>query len=602
MAKVLNIICITLLIIVTCTGCNNDKYTVKEYLDDLAYETGLVDDTTINNSFSLLQKWGVIKEEDINILDSELTYDYLVKTISNLINENWSIEYFKSKSWIDKNVDIDGYVTRSKARDVICLAVDYINNPIISNEYNYELVDDSIDINTSIEENKSFEEIYKSFEISGNDEINFDKAEIEYYGQEVSDTSYINNKYKLLSSNKTKVFNLNGYRISYRFTSSSITAHISKDVKDGINGYFDISLSNIKPSYKWKYKDGNVETSFFKVSYNSAEKLGISTGKYKRLYVDYNGANKTDVKSFIQTILKKKEDKLETSFTICTIKTPIPNVPTASIDIDVLVNLYASGKTEIVLSSKATLGFEIKNGQTRVIKEIDRDCDFIIKGTTKATAGVNISLNSTNKRLMDIESDVGIQGNVQTTLHIFDKDGKLSSQKTEEAYSILDDAFEGSEDVKVCGDLSLHWVLDLKLNTSKSLLYKLGFSYEKELLDDDDQVFGNLHHIENGHFVEKCTRKAKNKQTITKVKSDVNKIILDKYSVVMKKGETYVISPVLPNGYTMDDLLYENPNNNSVAITNNVITAKASGNSKIRIYTKDKKYETYLNILVSYEE
>ncbi|MBO4354487.1 MAG: DNA gyrase subunit A, partial [Clostridia bacterium] len=60
-------------------------------------------------------------------------------------------------------------------------------------------------------------------------------------------------------------------------------------------------------------------------------------------------------------------------------------------------------------------------------------------------------------------------------------------------------------DVKVCGDVSLYWMMDLMFNTMKAQLYKLGFSRTFSILNEENQIFGNMHHIENGHFVPACT-------------------------------------------------------------------------------------------------
>lgn len=601
--KKLQYLCITILIIVTCVGCKENKYLIKDYLNDLAFETGLTDSKDIDKSFNALLNWQIISKEDKTIINKQLTYDYLSKTICLFIEkDNQGLEYLKENMWIPKNIIANDDVDKDIALEVIRKACEEINNKHFENKFSYKLKDEKETINPSKVTMEDFEKTFESYELSGEYEIDLNEAEIEFYGdeEEYDDTSYMNNRFQLLSS-KTKVINKNGFRISYNFNSSGITARISKDVNDGLNAYFDLSLSNIKPSFKWNYHDNKLESAYFKVSYKSNEKLGVSSGKYKRLYADFKNVDKTNVTSYLSTLLQTKKDKLETSFTLCTIKTPIPNVPTANVCVDVLVNLYASGKAELALANSSELGFEIKNGQFRFIKEIDRDVDFILKATTKATAGINISLQSLNLRLMDIETDFGIQGTLQATLHVYDSNGNIISNKTEETYGALEDVIKEDDEVKLCGDISLNWVLDFKFNTSKSLLYKYGFSYQKALLDEDDQVFGNLHHIENGHFVKKCTRNSKKKIETNKVNVDTNKLTLSKYSIVLKKNNTYEISPSIPSGYTLKEIKYQVINPDIVSLSNNRITALKSGSSKVKIYTSDGKYEIYLNVLVSYE-
>lgn len=602
--KKIHFLCIVILIIVTCTGCKENKYLIKDYLNDLAFESGLTESKDIKKSFSALKNWEVIDEKDEENLNDKLTYGYLSKTICLFLDvKDHSVEYLKRINWISNKVESYDSVNENTAIEIIKKACEIRNNQHFENKYSYKVNEGKENISPSEVTMDEFEETFKSFELSGEYEIDLNESEIEFYGdgEENEDTSYVNNKFTLLSS-KTNVFNKNGFRVSYSFNSTGITARISKNVNDGLNAYFDLSLSNIKPSFNWNYHNGKLESAYFKVSYKSNEKLGVSSGKYKRLYADFEKVDKSNAATYLSTLLQTKKDKLETSFTLCTIKTPIPSIPTANICIDVLINLYASGKAEIALSNSSELGFEVKNGQFRFIKEIDKDVDFILKATTKATAGLNISLQSIKLRLMDIETDFGIQATAQATLHVYDNEGNEERISSEETYAALEDVISEEEDnIKLCGDISLNWVLDFKLNTSKSLLYKYGFSYSKSILNENDQVFGNLHHIENGHFVNKCTRKTKQKKTIKNIEVNSNKLSLEKYSIVLKRNSTFEIKPILPTNYTIEDINYEVLNNEVISISNNKITAIKSGNSKVRIYTRDGTYEIYLNVLVSYE-
>ena len=141
--------------------------------------------------------------------------------------------------------------------------------------------------------------------------------------------------------------------------------------------------------------------------------------------------------------------------------------------------------------------------------------------------------------------------------------------------------------------------MDLLINTSKTKMNKLGFSKTFTILDDDNQVFGNLHHIENGHFVDSCTRKKRNKiKTMDKVKSD--KIVLDSYAEVLKINETYqIIIKDLPEGYTDNDLMYSSKNNEIASVYGMTITGHKPGAVQIEVKTKDNKYLSVVNILVS---
>ena len=202
---------------------------------------------------------------------------------------------------------------------------------------------------------------------------------------------------------------------------------------------------------------------------------------------------------------------------------------------------------------------------------------------------------------MDIEADLGIKAKVGTTLHLYDEEGNHEKLNVDEAYSTYDDLAKENRDVKVCGDLSLNWMLKLRFNTPKTVLSKLGMSFDIELLDEKNQVFKNKSHIENFVFVDKCTRMDRlktNKNDSGPINAD--KILLNKYSKVIKIGESYQIEiKGLPSKYSLNDLEYSSKDNSVVTVNNGVVYGIKKGASEVVVSTKDHKYSASINVLVS---
>lgn len=201
---------------------------------------------------------------------------------------------------------------------------------------------------------------------------------------------------------------------------------------------------------------------------------------------------------------------------------------------------------------------------------------------------------------MDVELDAGIKGKVSTTLHLYDSDDNHVVEESDLVYSTVDELSYENNDVKACGDISLNWLLEFRINTSKTLLYKLGFWYKKEILNEKNQLFGNKTHIENFVLVDKCTRKDRLKKTKNNTIINSDKILLERYSKVIVLNESYNIEiKALPNGYSTSDLIYTSKDNSIVSISNGTVSALAIGACQIVISTSDGKYSTSLNILVS---
>lgn len=366
--------------------------------------------------------------------------------------------------------------------------------------------------------------------------------------------------------------------------------------------FFDIEISNIKPTYKWEYKDGKVNGAYFKIDYKTVEEIGVSIGRYNNYYVDLKDKDASSFMNLAKSIIKPKSDEIEATIKICEIKTPIPQMPLLFFNIEVLAKVYTSGKIEVVLSNDHTNGFELKNGLFRIISDVDRDINLKIGGSAKASLGVNFNLEAVKFRLMDVEVDAGIRAAVSTTIHLYDSEDNKTKETSDLVYSSIDELSKENNDVKVCGDVSLNWLLDIRLNTSKTLLYKFGLWKKYEILDEANQVLGNKTHIENFVFVSKCTRKDRlKKSNNTSEEISVDKIILEKYSKVIHLNEEYTIGiKALPSGYKASDLIYKSEDVNvAIVDSNGIIKPISKGASEIKISTSDGEYSASINILVS---
>lgn len=615
------LLCLTgLLILITCTSCRTrPAYLFKDFLNELSLSSGIGASEDINDNLDALNKWGVnFNSEE---LDNELTYKTLSDTLISLIDEDDNFYSLKNKNIIDSSAKETQTVSYEKGVEIIKKAVNYINNKHIEPVYDYEYVKEiknendelndgdiiytndgykkveTIDDNQVLTEAK-LEDVYAYLEIADSYTVDFENAEVIPYGDE-ENTSYINEKFNLLSS-KNHVFNSEGFRISYTLNKSGIDVHVSKN-ENGVNIYGDVSIHNVKPTFKWTYKEDDLKNCYFKLDFNTTEKVGASIGKYGNYHMKFKDVDASSFKSLLNSVVEKEKDELEASIPICQIKTPIPNVPTAYLNIDLLIKLYVSGKVEVVLMNEHSLGFETKEGNIRFINDNSHDLDLILQASTKAALGLNLNLEAVKFRLCDVELDGGIRGLVKSTMHLYDDEGNASSETSNVAYSTLQELSEGNNDVKVCGDVSLYYLLDLIINTPKTQMAKMGFSKTLNILDEDNQVFNNLHHIEDGHFVKKCTRK--NRVTLQQMESvKSNRIVLESYAEVIKRNETYQIKIIsLPEGYSENDISYSSLDSSIAKVENDLIKPISPGSTKIKVYTKDNKYNSYVNVLVSSE-
>ncbi len=629
-AKIL-IILMSFMILVTCTACENgkDRYLVGQYFDDLAAKSGLSIDST---SEEVLIEWGVIdKRYD---LSQRLEYDLLASSLVKMmeVDVDDNLNYLKEIAWIKEDIKSDDYVNRDIANNLIAKTLDIINNRQIEDYYdiefrqNYRQIDESIEdfipdetyqvgdyiysksdelfYWIDIQEDGSFkympcsiEDVFYKFDISSSSLIDFSEAIVEPYGEEVDSNLYVD-RFKLLAKNNN-VFYVNGFRISYTLSTSKIRFYVSKKTDKGLNIYGEFSLYNINPDFIWKYNDGNIEHAYFKLNFETSESLGVSKGKYQDLAINFNDLDTSSILRTVKSSLKSLNDEVEATIPICKIKVPIANIPFVYLNLDLSLHMYVSGKVELAISDDYCIGFEVKNNNLRLIFEDDHDIDAIINASANTSLGADFHLDVLGQSLMNVDIRAGIRAYVQAIMHIYDENGEFHSSNLDESYDLLDESTKNIDEVKVCGDLSFHWLLDLILNSPNTLLGRIGLSKTFEILDDDNQVFNNLSHIENGQFVKKCTRKNRI-SSFSNNEMSSDKIILSKYSAVIKKGEIYKMPlKSLPQGYDREDLIYNSEDENVCRLTNGDIFAVDLGSTIITIKTKDEKYQAKLNVLVS---
>lgn len=602
-------------------------YLKSEYLNYLAINSGIGNSDSIEDNISSLFNWQVIEDLDTKNLNEKFTYDFIVKTISNLLEERITLDELIQKGWLKSNVDINNYVSKDDAENIVNKAVDIINNKKFQASYEYEYKKDIKNGNDKLEkddiiydeiENKykiitninedsyeyrdaQFDEVYSSFDISDSYEIDFDNAEIIPLHEEIDDTSYINNKFNLLASkNKNHVFNTNGFRVSYTINSSGLDVHVSKKLDKG-TVYADGSIKSIKPSFKWTYESNDLKNCYFRLQMDTTTTLGATLGRYGNYYLKFKDLDSESFMSKMKSMIVPKADEVEATIPICQIKTPIPNIPYANINMTIGIKLYASGKIELVLYNDHNIGFEVKDGNARFFYEHNDDLDTIIKASGKAALAINCALEEANHRLCDIELDGGLKAELKSTLHLYDSDFNKTEVKSDIEYSTLEDITLENPYVKLCGDVSLYWMMDLIINTSKTVLSKMGISKTYNILNESNQVFGNLHHIEDGQFVKSCTRKSNKAITNKPIEINTqNKIVLNTSAEVLLIGETFNIEvKAIPNGYSIDDLRYDSSDNSIAKIEDGKIVPIKPGSAKVNVHTSDNKYNTYINVLVS---
>ncbi|MPM82973.1 hypothetical protein SDC9_130036 [bioreactor metagenome] len=225
-----------------------------------------------------------------------------------------------------------------------------------------------------------------------------------------------------------------------------------------------------------------------------------------------------------------------------------------------------------------------------------------MKASANSTLGFTTSLKAANIHLIDIGIKGGIDGSVATTVHLYDKNGEITTTKINAPLDIVDESTITRDDVKVCGDIKANLLLDITVNSKNTLASKLGLSKTWNVLNNSNAsiIPSKRTHLENWQFLERCTRLKRKKQHEKEIIT-ADKIVLERVNYLIKIDESKLITiKGLPTEYSNSDLIYEtiNPEICSIA-TNGEVKGIQKGSCTISIKTNDNKYSTLCHVLVS---
>ena len=490
--------------------------------------------------------------------------------------------YFQS----DSSIQTGMYITHDDAYYRV-LNCEYTNQGI---KTNLELV--------------NMEDVIDQFKIQGGTDLEFNHARIfDGNGNVIQEGTEQSHSLSLMSTSLINhTFDMKGFRISLKGTTSSLHAEVSKQLQVGGLFYANAALDNLHIQYKWDKDEDKIQYGYLKADFTTSENIGLRNGMYKELYGDFSKLNPKDFISTVQNIFQTKQEVLTDTLTLCTVKIPLPNAPMVSVVMKLNLNIYATGKAELAFVQNHVVGCEIRNGNMRIITDHSKKATASIRAETGITLGTNLALHAFNQNIMDAEVDAGAKGYFRTKTYLYNDEGKAEAYDIDIQPDLVEELSEGNPDIKVCTELNAYWLCNLKLNSSNSLAGRFGFGRNIPILSESNAPLFPTGKVtyENWMSVDHCSCEDREKAPTVDPIQVKKRITLKDYSLITGVGiSTGIQVSGLPEGYTIEDLIYTSKNE-EIAVVNTFgeVTGKKTGGTDILIQTKDKKHLVHCHILV----
>lgn len=247
--------------------------------------------------------------------------------------------------------------------------------------------------------------------------------------------------------------------------------------------------------------------------------------------------------------------------------------------LDLSLTADAEGEISVKVKTGETNGFEMKGAKFRTINavldlsEVMTDRRVSEASTLRIAVGMDYLLDDEEFVSLDITSGPEIKG-----------EAKVHS-----------DAGEDGEKL-VCVDVSGFLKVAVNAHFCDAVVEKTGFDPIMKLLDLDKEksrIRWEGIHYENGVKVPACTFEEKAEttegQTEESTKFRKGKFELEETYIIISEGETAAVAlKSLPDGYTMDDLVWISDNEDIVKIdAKGNVTGVSGGTCQLRVETKD---------------
>ena len=453
-------------------------------------------------------------------------------------------------------------------------------------------------------EQVNMEDVIEQFDIQGGTDLEFNHAKIvDGNGNVVQEGTEQSHSLSLMSTSLINhTFEINGFRIALKGTTSSLHAEVSKQLQVGGLLYANAALDNLHIQYKWDKDEDRIQYGYLKADFTTSENIGLRNGMYKELYGDFSKLNPKDFISTVQNIFQTKQEVITDAITLCTVKIPMPNAPMVSVVMKLNLNIYATGKAELSFVQNHIVGCEIRNGNMRIISDHSKKATTSIRAETGITLGTNLALHAFNHNIMDAEINAGAKGYFHTKTYLYNEEGKAEPFDIDVQPDLVEELSEGNPDVKVCTELSAYWLCNLKLNSSNSLAGRFGFGRNIPIFSESNTPLfpkGKVTY-ENWMSVDHCSCEDREKVPNVEAIQVKKRITLKDYSLISGVGvSTRIQVTGLPEGYTVEDLIYISKNTDIAEVSSaGEVIGNKSGGTDIVIQTKDKKHLVHCHILV----
>lgn len=350
------------------------------------------------------------------------------------------------------------------------------------------------------------EEVFDEIDYAGSTDVNFATAMIADGNGEVLSDGYLNTNgiskediMKTLKKLANVSFSVKGFKIKAKLTDTGLNFSVSKSVCDGVTLSKSYELTNLSVDAKadMDLKKLNFNEVYLNFDYDLKDTTTIS-GSYAKTFGDEveSVGEKISGDSFWAKIGNKVLDSLDSSsIKLFTFTLPLGSTP-LTVTFDVLLNIAANGRMEVIVVSEEMHGVEIINNKVSTVNDsevVDRRVD--IYGNFEVRLGLDVALGLYGYALVDVGVEGGVGAYVEATAKFVDADGNPVIKSTMTIpVDYLKEVAAGADvegELEIGGSADIYGILNVSVGEN-SAIGKVGLSKTWTIFDRSNATFAHI--------------------------------------------------------------------------------------------------------------
>jgi len=205
--------------------------------------------------------------------------------------------------------------------------------------------------------------------------------------------------------------------------------NVPKNSGKKLTGKVAVSLSDLSVTPVFDFSWGKLNEASVRVNYKTENEVSL---KYKNDIKDvvaapYNNGNGKYLTNLLKAKLKDKNAEGTGAKTIKICSVDVYSIGVARLCLDVNLKITASGSVTVSVTTKGTKGVEYKNGNLRVISDVEKNSDVEVKGKIEGTANIGPALYTIGlkKSLIGFSAAVGVGATVSGKVSLVDQERHL---------------------------------------------------------------------------------------------------------------------------------------------------------------------------------